>query len=556
MTEQNRTITKETEKIAERYSMVMVGGRIKTAGVSIAHIYGVAKSLIESPNNSDAAFETSRAFAAFKEKPPFPFRVAFFPQDEIAMRTAFRGLGIYRPTIKTDQGPAGNVGYFRIDESNGSALKGRILREDGVALPEEFLKERLNCAPLETQRLMQDLFAEVQEQYQRGYYGEAYQTITKIRQVGDLNGIETTRRAGVGRQEFFFFRPVQVEEDVIIGGDLVDKISVKISEAVVRVERLAFAAKLAFKSGLSIKDAIRKAYEIEDFITPINPSLLYFQPDILIRKDGSFDIERINIPDLGMFLTEIKKSIPNQTLQEIQDINSKIKEVVLNKIADQTDGGIILITRDEVLQNCEDTLERLEIQAITRGLLTRGKSISVSSLGNIADLPNGCSIVLLNVSPEANGYELLLSRVANGEIQCYPDPFIKLFEKEATTFERKTIDEPILSKFLRIIEPQAMDKKEGVYAKYLAIQNAMRQGDIDADVVYFAINDSDNYISTFRYDVRSFFEVYKAVEKERRKDRKITSLIAIPLPFQPSDAVMEGNDGPRLAVFRFMFVRN
>ncbi|MEK7186181.1 MAG: hypothetical protein AAB675_02355 [Patescibacteria group bacterium] len=555
MTERNRIITKETEKIAEQYSMVMAGGRIKTAGASIDHIYQVAKPLIDSPNNPDAAFETSRAFAAFKEKPPLPFRVAFFPQDEVAMRTAFRRLGIYRPSIKTDQGPAGNVGYFRIDESKGDSLKGRILREDGVALPEEFLKKRLSCASLETQRFMQDLFAEVQVQYQRGSYREAYQIIAKIRQVGELNDIETTRRAGVGRQELFFFRPVQVEDDVIIGGDLADRISTKTSEVVARVEQLAFAAKLSFKSGLSIKDAITRAYEIEDLSTIKNSSLLYFQPDILIRKDGSFDIERINIPDLGMFLTEIEKSNPNETLRSIQDISNKIKEVVLNTIADQTNGDVIIITRDEVLQNCEDTLEILEVQAIKRGLLSRDKSISVSSLGNIAELPNGCSIVLLNVSPEANGYESLLSRVAIGEIQCYPDPFIKLFEKEATTFERKKIDEPILSKFLNIIEPQTMDKREGVYAKYLAIQNAMKQGGIDSDIVYFAINDSDNYIPTFRYDIRSFFEVYKAVENERRKEKRITSLTAIPLPFQSSDAIMEGNDGPRLAVFRFMFVR-
>ena len=100
-----------------------------------------------------------------------------------------------------------------------------------------------------------------------------------------------------------------------------------------------------------------------------------------------------------------------------------------------------------------------------------------------------------------------------------------------------------------------MDKREGVYAKYLAIQNAMKQGGIDSDIVYFTINDSDNYIPTFRYDIRSFFEVYKAVENERRKEKRITSLTAIPLPFQSSDAIMEGNDGPRLAVFRFMFVR-
>ena len=54
-----------------------------------------------------------------------------------------------------------------------------------------------------------------------------------------------------------------------------------------------------------------------------------------------------------------------------------------------------------------------------------------------------------------------------------------------------------------------MDKREGVYAKYLAIQNAMKQGGIDSDIVYFMINDSDNYIPTFRYDIRSFLKFIK-----------------------------------------------
>lgn len=559
MVEQLKNYT-EQEKSSERYRMIMVGGRVKAAGASLQYLYNVATPLIEAPNSVDAAFETSKRFARFKEKPPIELRMAFFPQDEAAMRAAFKGLGIYRPTIKTDQGPAGNVGYFYIDDVQESSIHGKISREEGVAVVERFLQTRFDQASLsETDRRAVALaINSVQQNYQTGNYRKAYEGILKLRELGLSNGIETTRKAGVGRGEFFFFRPVQTQDRLTIGQNLTDAISAGTQEVVVKMERLAGTTRCFVKEGFSFQDAIDKAYQAQgdNFAQTFKNGLLYFQPDVLIRKDGSFDIERINMPDLGMFLTQIGTSSRNGTLEEIQDINRKIREEVLDKSAEAVGDEVVLVTRDEVLDNCEDTLEQLELRAFGQGLQERGKAISVTSLKSIDGIPVGSSVILFNIGTENGAFEHLLQRVVKGEIQCFPDPFIKLFEKEATTYPRKKIEGLVLDKFLDIIKPSALDKPEGVYAKYSAIRNALRLGAINDDIVYFSVaGNNGNYIPTFRHDVKGFGEVYKAFENVRRQGGDTRGITAIPVPFKPEDAVIEGRDGPRLAVFRFMFVK-
>ncbi|MEX2007332.1 MAG: hypothetical protein WD992_01025 [Candidatus Levyibacteriota bacterium] len=543
---------KEAQVNGERYRMVRAGGRIKSAGLSTDYLYRLADPFIGDPNNPDALFEVSKRFSNFKDKPPFPFRVAFFPQDEAAMRAAFKGLGIYRPTIKTDQGPAGNVGYFFIDEDIGqSQLEVNITLEEGVALPEAYVQKQFY--PSERDDLFKNIVAEVQQHYRKGEYEETYAGILNLRELGKKEGIGTTRRAVVGRGEFFFFRPVQTEPQVSIGKDLIEAISKRVEQVMLDIGRLAEATKYFFSQGLSLREAIERAREAKDTFDSINSDVLYFQPDILIRKDGSFDIEKINMPDLGMFMTEVQPFSPNETLGILKDINGKIKEEVLDIIAGAVAKDVLVVTRSEVLTDDQDTLERLEIKTIQKGLVERGKAVTVSSLDNVLDMPNGSSILLLNVPTDNQNYENLLFRVARGELKCYPDPFIKLLEKEATTFPRKSIKGQILTKFLQIIAPSALDKKEGVFAKYQAIQKALRLGGVDLDIVYFSVNEI--IVPTFRYDVKSFSEVQKAVENERRRGKQVDSITAIPTPFKPEDALIYGADGPRLAVFRFMFVR-
>lgn len=536
--------------------MIMVGGRVKTAGASFKSLYDTAAPLVINPDDPDSAFRVSKGFAKLKEKPPIEIRMAFFPQDEGSMRTAFNGSGIYRPTIKTDQGPGGNVGYFHIS-NNGSQLDGRIVKEEGVAIIEEFLRRRLEGANLSDlqQGEINVLIGRVQAHYASGNYRGTYEAIQGLREKGFKAGIETTRKAGVGRGEFFFFRPVEMQDKLTIGKDLADRISLKTQEVVSRIERVSQLTKQYVRQGLSIQDAMGQAENSSGDIYLENGTrgLLYFQPDVLLRRDGTFDIEKINMPDLGMFLTQIDSS-GNGSLNEIKTINEAIKKEILNTAADSVGQDVVLITRDEVLESCEDTLEQLEITAFGDGLKIKGKNVSVGTLKSVLNLPTGSSIILFNVDTNNRDFENLLIRVAKGEIQCFPDPFVKLFEKDATTFLRKKIEGQVLDKFLKVIAPSALDKPEGVHSKYISISNALKLGGIEEDIVYFSIN--GNNIPTFRYDVKSFSEVYKAVENARRRGEEVSEITVIPIPFKPEDAVIEGHDGPRLALFRFAFVKN
>lgn len=551
MNKNERDFRKEREPSAEKYRMVRIGGRIKSASVSLDHLYKAAAPLIreESPLG---AMQASLAFAKLRGSPPLEFRKAFFPQDEKAMRAAFSSVGILRPTIKTDQGPPGNVGYFFIRDGE-SQLEGRIAGEEGVAVVENFLRQRLNG---KFEGGFEDLVRQVQISYQNGDYRGAYAGILEIRNLGQANGIETVRRAGVGRGEFFFFRPVKMEQDIVVGTELAAAISKKTEMLVAGVENMAKAAKKLVQSGLSVEEAVKEVRRKRSlyFDYPIaEGNLLYFQPDVLIRRDGSFDIERVNMPDLGMFLTEVDSG-QNESLSSIQDINLKIREEIIDAVINNTSGELVLLTRDEVVEDLEDTLEQMEIASFGKALVEKGRRSTVAAIRDAVNLPYGSEIILFNVSPQSPFFETLLQRVAKGELNCYPDPFIKLFEREATSFRRLRTEGVPLEKFIATITPSSMDKPEGVLAKYKAIQRALGISGIEEDVIYFSTDPNNGYIPTFRYDSKVFFEVKKALDKQRERGEK-PLLITTPVPFKPEDALIFGNDGARLAFFRFAFVR-
>ncbi len=562
---QKDKVQEERVSGTERYRPLIFGGRIKAASVSMRYLYDASRPLIESPDSVDAAFETSKNFAVLKEKPPFPFRAAFFPQDEGAMRTAFRGLGIYRPTIKTDQGPGGNVGYFTMDDKPPSNLDGRIVREQGSAVLEAFVGMAIKDAslagkfPESAQIEVTRQIGLVKHHYEIGEYRQTHEAIMKLREICQANNIESTRRAVVGREEFFLFRPIQTDRQITIGQDLTDTISQKTQEIIARIERKAAITRGLAGAGMPIKDAVLMANGLAEQPFQSNTdtrAFLYFQPDVLIRKDGTFDIERINMPDLGMFLTSDMINVPNDEgpLQAIKEINERIKMEVVEAVSAGSAGDIVLLTRDEVINNREDTLEHLELGAFRKEFLNQGRRADPCTLSQVNEIYGGSSVLLFNISTDAPGYEDLLRRVALGEIDCYPDPFVKLFETEATTFERKVIDPKVVDKFLKIIAPSNLDKPEGVHNKFKAIQGALQKGGIDNDIVYFSVGNDQAYIPTFRYDVKSFSEVHKAVQLAKRQGKKI-DLTAIPIPFKPDDAILYGKDGPRLSLLRFMFVR-
>lgn len=556
-------MNKEGLHSKHKYAALSHGGRIKTAGASLDPVYEAALPIIQDPNQIEAAYVANRNFAALRNNPPIEVRNAFFPQDTRSMKMAFAGAGIYRPTLKTDQGPAGNFAPFYISGGE-SALEGKIISEQGVAVMEEFLTRRLKGASLTENEssLVRRLTHEVQAGYASGDYKATHDSIMSIRAFGGERGIETTRRAGVGRTEFFFCRPVGLERDIRVGEGLRIEVERKTAEVIERVEFLAETAKRLVRKGIPIAEAVELAQEgyQQGPILEGQPKLLYFQPDVLVRSDGTIDIERINFPDLGMFIAEITPNPSNALLRSVQDVNEGIRRDIAEQVIGSVGSpSITLVTREEVLGNAEDTLEHLELKSFSRELSGYGKVVSIRSLKDVLEDSDGHvdPILLMNISPSTPEYEALLQNYASGHIECYPDPFVKLFEADATTYHRNIIREPILGKFLDIIKPTAMDKPKGIYEKGKLIDQALRRGGTEGDIIYFNLPGMNGQqIPTFRYDPRSFFEVAKAVSKMKENGGEVDRLTATSIPFSPEDAVMHGVDGPRMSVFRFMFVRS
>jgi cell division septum initiation protein DivIVA len=492
--------------------------------------------------------------------------VAFFPQDTKAMKTAFGGVGIYRPTLKTDQGPAGNFGPFYVDTSVAeSSLSARFNGEQGVAVLERFMQTQFAATDLSqaTRGEIDDAISRVKELYARGEYVSADSAISDLRRISMAHGIETTRRAGVGRGEFFFCRPVSVEKSVVVGADHVREIETQTNELVTRIARKAAMVKTFVKKGASIAQAVREVEEDAEGISSFDPlqNILYFQPDVLFRSDGTIDIEKVNFPDLGMFMTKIDPGVQNAKLEEVQEINRGIRNRVLDRATEKLEGRqALLVTRDAVLVNDEDSLEHLELESLREGLQQRGvesETLSVSDLCG-RSLSEDDAVLLMNVSATDPQFSNILQLAASDVADFFPDPFIKLFEAEATTYRRHLVTGESLRKFLDVIQPTAMDKPKGIYEKTRLIDKALRVGGTTEDIIYFSTPGMNGQqIPTFRYDPKSFAEVYKTIQK-RQKDtgQSVDSLIVTPVPFTPEAAVVHADDGPRLAVFRFMFLVN
>ena len=105
--------------------MVPVGGRIKSAGVGL-------DIFVSNGENFQTQMKKAR------ENPPIEILNAFFPSDNSRMKQMMKGIGFYRPMLKTDQGMGGNFLPFYINEALDTTdlSQRQIVREEGLIIPE------------------------------------------------------------------------------------------------------------------------------------------------------------------------------------------------------------------------------------------------------------------------------------------------------------------------------------------------------------------------------------------------------------------------------------
>jgi len=466
--------------------------------------------------------QTISNFKKLRDNPPPELRSAFFPLPRGEIKAIMnRSPALFRPILKTDQGPAGNFLGFRItDIDELERRRYNITTTSGVAIPEIYFLEQLPY-PLPP-NILEEL-TNVQSLFQQGNEPEAFLALERLQTICENSGITFQREADKGRLPFFFIRPVAADETVKIPFSLAHEIEKEVSRL------------------------------LNVYLTPdLLETILYFQADVILRQDGKFIIDRINFPDVGFFLSQIDSS-NNNIMAEIQGLVLQLQNVIGQRIIEELKrrktNQTYLVTRDEVIHEREDALEILESNALILFLQQNGCEVQLIPLSANDTIPPASTVLNLNIKPNTPGFDVAIERVKRGEIFCYPDPRILLLAESLHTYPSVTLTNQQITNLASIVEKSYPNDPNAIFNQLLALQYFLDDlGFSGIDIFYFVTPEGER-IPCFRYDPQGFNIALKRLSTRN-------SLQLRGLPFKPENALIIGEDGPRLAAFRFMFVKN
>lgn len=480
--------------------IVNIGGRIKSAGVGCDYLYQGKISELE------------ERLRKFRVKPPREILEAFFPSDNIRMKKILKGIGFYRPMLKTDQGMGGNFLPFWINrELSKTDLRTRTISGcENVAIPEAWYNhQRSNIV-------------EVQREFYLGNYKKVYQILERL----------GTRKAVRGRTSFFLIRPAETAKPVVFGDDICQKVEVGVNKLLIDICQEAKC--LEFQTTGGVKD----------------PNILYCQPDVYISVNGEIVVEKINMPDLGMFINNFSNK-HSTTLPKIQRIVSGLGERVIDSFGNNISSrSITLITRDEVLQQQEDLLEIAEIKELSQGLIKAGFQVKIFGLSDVGKVVQGATVILMNIKYDNQlVVRKLIERHSSGEIICYPNPFVQMICQKKTGLKKTVIPSEFHSKFLALIGslPKSLQGQVDVKSR---IEKTLCQYGISSDILY--IDTGVEIIPVFRHILHSWRQV--ALRVKKYKQLPGLRIIEIPVDFKRQPSLLNSSTGSRLHVYRFMFV--
>lgn len=531
----------------ERHSIVPVGGRIKMARQPLDTLYRLSQPILER-GSVESCYQTMNNFRAARKRPRGAHKRDFFPLTTADIKGLMDGPGFYRGTLKTDQGPAGMFAGFEIVD-NQTDLCVRVLDTKGLAVPEIYFRREIERTGIDD-----DVLSETQEFFLEGDEIEARLALERLEMLCAQKGILPNREATVGRVPFFFIRPAVLEGGIAkVSKDKLHEISLTVQGLIHQVEAKADAARKMVRSGVSIDQALSTVTTTTINETGLEKSsIIYAQPDVVLRRDGSFIIDKLNIPDVVFFLTQVD-SLGIPEFESVKSISSELETEVMRKLVDEFQisgkSRMVLVTRTEVLENQEDTLEILEIQAISDNL--RGQNIQVdeTDISKISSLKKDDFLILLNINTQTPEFKQLMQKSVAGELLCYPDPFVLYFKDMAHTYPEIKLTSEQISTLRAIVEP-IDDKPIGVLRQHLALKGFLRELSFDkGDIFYLLQSDTEKTVPMFKYDLRSFSLAIKYLGEESALKLRM-------LDFKPEDAVVTSERGSHLAAFRFMFVRN
>lgn len=535
-----------------QHRLLPIGGRIKAAGISLGLLYDKDHFPFRTDCSPEAAMITTRNFKALRDNPPPVIRRAYFPleRNEVKAITG-NSPAVLRPILKTDQGPGGNFFGFRISDNEPLVPK-QITTVGGQTIVERHMLN--NIESHESHRKDLDTLLEnVVYSFEQGDEYKTRLAIEAFEQMCAQLNIPTHREANKGKDSFFFIRPGLVEGDIYTVPQQLTK----------EIEREILNIFISFEGYFPIaNDLIRRGYPPEDALseailknlnlhTPPSSSLLYFQPDVIIKNDGSFIIDNINVPDVGFFLSQLSV-LDGSQFNDIPQIVNELKDQVIDRIArevkEKGSDQIVVVTRDEVVDNMEDVLEILEIETLSGALLKKGIKTEVAKISETNKIPEGSLVLLMNISKELEGFEDLILRNAKGEIHSYPDPLIYLIKDIFHTYKYIDIDSSQIREIRAIVDKIDYNNQDDIYRRMLALQYLMQRFGFPAeDIFYFT--DGKKIAPAFKYDIRSFALALNEFPDADKLEMR-------GLDYKPDDSLITDDFGGRLAAFRFMFVKN
>lgn len=511
---------------SEQY-IVQKTGRVKAAGVPMDGLFDAVGSFADSPTVSRAA-DVTAYFARLRAAPPDEIRDRFFPRDR-ANKGLFKSSALLlRPILKTDQGP----GRFLSFETSKDAEKMgtyRIDSEQGYCILEDFFAKQVE--KMTNPKEVTDAIIDVRTKFSSGDLREAQLAYERLQLASHAHGIQFERQAKVGRDAMFFIRPNLPVEQIVIPDHVRQKVA-------------SFVQGQLTDFGTTLRADYARDHGLP---APEGPIYLpiYYQIDAQIAPDGETLVEQIHLPDVGLFLTTLEP-FGNRALFEVKRRVKPLEEAVLQAIAatvaDCNTQAVTLITRPEVLENLEDTLEIREIAALKDGLTARGLDVSVLSVNRIHEL-SGTGI-LLNVNPhDASFDQLLRFRLDNPDVPIFPDPFLLCARELMSSYKSFSVPRTDLADLQTIVQGGES------FTQLLALDHYLTKRGYLGDVFHIFISSQQTPVACFRFDIRGFQIALNAIHDG--DEVRIRSI-----PINPQRAILFSTDKrPIYSVFRFMAVR-
>lgn len=511
-------------------------GRVKAAGVQMGYFFEPVADYRANPTVSGAN-AVRKYFHQLRHNPSDEIRDRFLPRDK-ATKDMFRsGPLITRPILKTDQG-AGQFTAFDSHEQTDSRLRYKIQREHGYVVPEVFFLNQLaqHGYPLEIMAQLDQLT----HTFQNGTAHETQLEYEKLQILCESDGIQTSQNASVGREAVFFIRPTQTHEPILVPKNTNQKVDALIQELTASFSDLAADAKkrFAYEHGLSVNT--------DSFSPPI-----YFQADVQLMNDGGIALDQLQLPDVGLFLSVLDPK-GNPALKNVQNTVIPLKEAVIRSLVKHFKTTrakkIQLITRREVLEHHEDTLEHLEMQVLCEELKRYGLEIGIIPLEEAGNLSIQEAGLLLNIDTKGEAFlRLLQHRLQDDSIPIFPDPYLLLAANEMTQYKRQVLGKNQLESLDAIVgelESDSSPKKQ--YTQLRALNDFLNGLGFSDDVFHIHISSQATPIACFRYDIRGFQIAAKAIQDGDKVEIRS-------VPISPEQSVLfDGQNHPIYCVFRYM----